>query len=105
MHQPRGLEPGKAGAHVAQRVADRRHLAEIVEPEQVRAEPVVDVVGVVGDVVGDGGGLRLGAGVAPQHEIGRRRIERNAHRASLSTRSVAAALDRRPARGMRRRTS
>ncbi len=45
------------------------NLGEIVEPEQPGAQPVVDVVGVVGDVVGDGGDLRLGAGEAPQLQV------------------------------------
>ena len=44
-------------------------LGEIVEREQLGAQAVVDVVGVIGDVVGDGRDLRLGAGVAPELEI------------------------------------
>ena len=52
-----------------QNVAQERDLGEIVEREQVGAQPVVDVVGVVGDVVGDRGDLRLGAGEAPQLEV------------------------------------
>ena len=50
-------------------LAQERDLGEIVEREQVGAQPVVDVVGVIGDVVGDRGDLRLGAGEAPQLEV------------------------------------
>ena len=39
--------------------AGQRDLARLVEGEQAGAQPVVDVMGVVGDVVGDRGGLRL----------------------------------------------
>ena len=55
--------------HGQKDVAHERDLREIVEREQVGAQPVVDVVGVVGDVVGDRGDLRLGAGEAPQFEV------------------------------------
>ncbi len=49
--------------------AHERDLRKIVEREQIGAQAVVDVVGVVGDVVGDRGDLRLGAGEAPQCEV------------------------------------
>ena len=55
--------------HGQKNVAHERDLREIVEREQVGAQAVVDVVGVVGDVVGDRGDLRLGAGEAPQFEV------------------------------------
>ena len=37
----------------------QRDGGDVVEAEQLGAQPVVDVVGVVGDVVGEGGDLRL----------------------------------------------
>ena len=46
-------------------VRGERHHLEIVDAEQAGAQAVVDVVGVIGDVVGDGGDLRLQRGVAP----------------------------------------
>ncbi len=45
---------------------DRR---EVVDHKEPRPQPVVDVVGVVGDVVGDGGDLGFQRGVAPELEI------------------------------------
>ena len=42
--------------------------AELGDRKQAGAQAVVDVVGVVGDVVGDRGGLRLEAGVAGEIE-------------------------------------
>ncbi len=51
-------------------------VREIVEREQLGAQAVVDVVGVIGDVVGDRGDLRLGAGEAPQLEVLRSRHSR-----------------------------
>ena len=40
---------------------DERHIGEIGDREQSGAQPVVDVVVVVGDIVGERGDLRLGA--------------------------------------------
>jgi hypothetical protein len=57
--------------------ANDRHLGEIVEPEQARAIAVVDVVVVVGDVVGERGGLRLERGVGGKLEIVARAISEN----------------------------
>ena len=46
-----------------------RHRGDIVEREQIGAQAVVDVMGVVGDVVGQRGHLRLRARRRPQLEI------------------------------------
>ena len=48
---------------------DQRHLREIGDGEQAGAQPVVDVVIVVGDVVGERGDLRLGRGIGAEREI------------------------------------
>ena len=48
-------------------------VGEVIDLEQFRAQAVVDVMGVVGDVVGNGGGLRLRAGVAPERDVQRLR--------------------------------
>ena len=53
---------------VDDRFGERHHL-EIIDAEQAGAQAVVDVVGVIGDIVGEGGGLRLQRGVAPQLQI------------------------------------
>ena len=57
------------GADLVQDFAHQRHLGDIVEREQFGAQAVIDVVGVIGNVVGDGCDLRLGAGVAPELEV------------------------------------
>ena len=49
--------------------ARQRDGGELVEAEQVGAQAVVDIVGVVGDIVGESGDLRLGAGEAPELQI------------------------------------
>ena len=56
--------PGEVGPglqHLAQRLAGKRQIGEVDDLEQPGAQAIVDVVGVVGDVVGDGGDLGLGA--------------------------------------------
>ena len=52
-------------------------VGDVVELEQFGAQPVVDVVGVVGDVVGEGGDLRLHAGETRQLQILLPRIVQN----------------------------
>ncbi len=54
---------------LTQDVADQRHRSDVVEREHFRPQPVVDVVGIVGDVVGDRAGLRLRARIGPQFEV------------------------------------
>ena len=51
--------------HLAQDVARDRQVGKLIEREQLRPQAVVDVVRVVGDIVGQRRGLRLGAGEAP----------------------------------------
>ena len=46
-----------------------RHHLEIIDAKQAGAQAIVDVVGVIGDIVGEGGGLRLQRSVAPQLQI------------------------------------
>ena len=58
-----------AAVDIAAEIADRPHLGEVVEREQLGAQAVVDVVGIIGDVVGDRRKLRLGAGEAPQLQV------------------------------------
>ena len=49
--------------------ADQRHHLEVVDLKQAGAQPVVDIVGVIGDVVGEGRDLRLQRGEAPELQI------------------------------------
>ena len=60
------LEARMLGRDLAQDVADQRQAGKLVDPEHLGAQAVVDVVGVVGDVVGDRAALRLGARIAPE---------------------------------------
>ena len=46
--------------------ADQRHVEQFVEPEEARLQAVINIVVVVGDVVGDGRDLGLGRGPAVQ---------------------------------------
>ncbi len=69
MDQPRCLDPGVARAHALEHRADQRHLAKVVDAEQAGAQAVVDVVVVVGDVVGQRGDLRLRAGIRLQFQV------------------------------------
>ena len=55
------LELRKGGANVGDDRARQRDGGNVVEVEQAGAQAVVDVVGVVGDVVGNRRDLRLGA--------------------------------------------
>ena len=50
-------------------VRRERHRLEIVDGKQAGAQAVVDVMGVIGNVVGDGGNLRLERGKAPELQI------------------------------------
>ena len=50
-------------------VRRQRHHLEIIDGEQSGAQAVVDVMGVIGDVVGDGRDLRLERGKAPEFQI------------------------------------
>ena len=53
--------PGYWSRDLAQQAADHRHLREVGEREQIGAQAVVEVVRIVGDVVGDRRDLRLRA--------------------------------------------
>ena len=81
---------GWSPCDVAQDVADQRQAGEIADPEHPGAQPVVDVVGVIGDVVGDRAGLRLGARMAPEIEVVTARVLRDDARQA----ALPVALDR-----------
>ena len=67
-HQPRLVDIGIARPHLGPAARDQRHVEQFLEREQPGAQPVVDVVIVVGDVVGDRRDLRLQARPARQIE-------------------------------------
>ena len=60
--------PGYWSRTSRNRSADQRQAGEVGEREQLGAQSVVDVVRIVGDVVGDRRDLRFGAGMAPERE-------------------------------------
>ncbi len=69
VHAPARLDARILRVDLAHDVADDRHRGDVVEREQVGAQAVVDVMGVVGDVVGERRDLRFGAGLRPQFQI------------------------------------
>ena len=77
MHQTMGVEPRMGGADFADDFARQRDSGDFIQIEQFGAQPVVNVVGIVGDVIGEGGDLRLDAGEAPQLQVLQARIVKN----------------------------
>ena len=69
MRQPRRIDARVLLADVAQQAADHRHIRKVGEREQIGAQPVVEIVRIIGDVVGDRRDLGLGAGMAPEREV------------------------------------
>ena len=64
-------QPRVFGPHRAQVPGEQRHLGHLRQREQARAHAVVDVVRVVGDLVGQVGQLRLQAGLRAVDEAAR----------------------------------
>ncbi len=52
-----------------EKVGDQRDGGELIKREKPGPEPVIDVMGVIGDVVGDGGDLSFGAGKTPKFQV------------------------------------
>ena len=63
------VEPGIARAHALKDAGRQRHAGQHVERQQSGTQAVVYVMGVVGDVVGYRGALRLQPGMAVELEI------------------------------------
>ena len=57
-----------ARRRLRQRLADHRQMREVGRLEQLRAQAVVEVVAVIGDVVGQRGDLRLRRGIGVQRQ-------------------------------------
>ena len=64
-----GLERRIGAADLPQKIPDELDAGEVVRAEQPGAQSIVDVMGVIGDVVGERRDLRLRARPAPQFEI------------------------------------
>ena len=75
------------GEDGGERVADERQAARVVETEEAGSQTVVDVVVVVGDVVGDGGDLRLKARPGVERKIVSRGVFADRHRQRLFPRA------------------
>ena len=69
MHHTIGFELRVFSVRIVEDVGDQRDAGEILEGEKSGPQAVVDVMGIVGDVVGDGGNLSLGAGEAPELQV------------------------------------
>ncbi len=69
MDQPGRLEPGITLLHRGEDRADHRQRSEVGDAEETGPQPVIDVVIVVGDVVGDRSGLRFRARPAGELEV------------------------------------
>ena len=67
---PAALDLGPALEHFAHQRADQWHIHQVGQPDQSGPQGIVDIVRVVSDVVGNGGGLRFEAGIAPGHQVG-----------------------------------
>ena len=74
MNQPMAVEVRIGRPYLADDLARQRRRGNVVDVEKLGAQAVVDIVGVVSDIVGNGGDLRFGAGEAPQLEILQPRI-------------------------------
>ena len=68
VNEARLVDAGIAIGDLGEHRPDQRHVGQIGDREQPGAQPVVDIVVVVGDVVGERGNLRLRAsiGIEPQ---------------------------------------
>ena len=64
----------------SENVAEQRHAREILDRKKPGAQAIVDVVGIIGNVVGNSRELRLGAGKAPQLEVLRPVMQRDGMR-------------------------
>ena len=65
----RRLEARIAPVDLGEEIAQERDFGEVVDREQPGAQPVVDVMGIVGDVVGQRRRLRLAAGEGRELQI------------------------------------
>ena len=63
------FEAGIGCAHLGKRAAGKRHLGKLGEGEKAGAIAVIDVMIVVGDVVGERGKLRFDRGKGVEREI------------------------------------
>ncbi len=88
MHEAIGIELRIGGADRGDDFARQRHGGDFVEPEQAGAQPIVDIVRVISDVVGKRGDLRLDAGKTPKVQVLLPRIVEDRFRHAVS--SIAA---------------
>ena len=69
VYETAGFERRIGGADIGDNLSGQPRSGDLIEPEQIGAQAIVDIMGVVGDVVGDGGDLRLHAREAPQLQV------------------------------------
>ena len=80
MHHTIGLELRVLSVSIFEDAGDQRDAGELLEGKKPGPQPVIDVMGIIGDVVGDGGDLSFGAGKAPELQVLEPRIVRPAVR-------------------------
>ena len=68
MDRAAAVEPRPAGRDLVQEAGEERHGPQRLQVEQAGPQPVVEVVRVIGDVIGDRRHLGLAAGVAVEPE-------------------------------------
>ena len=69
VEQPRAVDAGMSAAHLLQSACGNRHLGEIGEGEERGPVAVINIVTVIGDVVGERGGLSFDGSEGGKIEI------------------------------------
>src|SRR6516165_7464811 len=84
MYKPVVVKVGMSFTNCGNDPARQRHGDDLFEVKRFRAQAVVDVVGVIGDVVGHGGDLGFSAGETPEPQVLRAAIIENGGRNAVS---------------------
>src|SRR6516165_6969281 len=84
MYKPVVVKVGMSFTNCGNDPARQRYGDDLFEVKQFRAQAVVDVVGVIGDVVGHGGDLGFSAGETPELQVLRAAIIENGCRNAVS---------------------
>src|SRR3974377_258386 len=69
VHQSGCLDARMLGNDLRQNLANETNRAEIIESEELRAQPIIYVMCIVSDIIGNRGDLRLKTWKAPKLQI------------------------------------
>ena len=69
VNESRAIGLAMADAGLGEELANEREVCEVSDCKKLGAQSVVDIVGVVGDIIGNGGDLGLGAGERRKLEV------------------------------------